>query len=123
MDLKPGFGGMAQPPRRCEANGTVASSDPAANGGGSNGPSLTGGGATIKNIEGENLRRFRAVLEGDGGALASVVRRMLGTFMLQRTTEGALRVDANGDVHEDIAATAAIHGRLNPGTEFPYAVP
>ncbi len=31
MDLKPGFGGMAQPPRRCEANGTVASSDPAAN--------------------------------------------------------------------------------------------
>ena len=33
MDLKPGFGGMAQPPRRCEANGTVASSDPAANGG------------------------------------------------------------------------------------------
>ena len=77
-----------------EATRMVKEADPAANGGGSNGPSLTGGGATIKNIEGENLRRFRAVLEGDGGALASVVRRMLGTFMLQRTTEGALRVDA-----------------------------
>ncbi len=49
------------------------------------------------------------------------------TTMLQTMAEaartGALAVDEDGNVRDDVAAIAAIHRRLNPGASFPYAIP
>ncbi len=49
------------------------------------------------------------------------------TTMLRTVAEaarsGALAVDDEGNVRDDVAAIAAIHRRLNPGASFPYAMP